>query len=88
MREQALQEIVELEAELQATEKDKQELAKFEVVKSRFYKYKGEYDYKAKPIIELKVKNGTAHPISRIYCNGVLASPGRSIPWLEEQFNY
>ena len=33
-------------------------------------------------------KNGTSHPISRAYFNGVLASPNRSIPWHEDSFSY
>ncbi len=88
MREQALKEIAELEASKIKAEEAQVELEKFKVLKSRFYKYKKEHSFTAKPIIELKVKNETTYPISRIYCQGVLASPGRAIPWLQEEFNY
>lgn len=32
--------------------------------------------------------NGTSKPISRAFFRGVLATPERSVPWLEEDFNY
>jgi len=35
-------------------------------------------------IIELTVRNGTGHPISRAYFEGTLSSPGRSIPWYKD----
>ena len=40
------------------------------------------------PIIELTVKNGTEHAVSRAYFAGTLSSPNRSTPWLKEGFNY
>jgi len=86
---QALQEIKELEEKKASMEKDKKELAKFEVLRSRFYKLKGEFRFPGgEPIIELTVKNGTQHAVSRAYFIGTLASPDRSVPWLKESFNY
>jgi len=32
--------------------------------------------------------NKTEYAISRAYFHGVLVTPGRSIPWVEEDFNY
>lgn len=84
---QALSEIQELEEKQQKSQSAKSELAKFKVIRSRFYKMEQRYGGN-KPIIELTVKNETSHPISRAYFKGTLASPNRSIPWLVETFNY
>jgi len=86
-REQALTEIKELEEKRTKTQKAKIELAKFQVTRSRFYKVKQMY-IGDQPVIEISVKNGTAHPVSRAYFVGTLASPGRAVPWLKEEFNY
>ncbi|MEK8080704.1 DUF6694 family lipoprotein [Pseudomonas sp. XK-1] len=85
---QALEEIAELESKMANAEVAKAELAKFVVSRSRFSLRDKEYSYRKEPIIELTVHNGTAHPISRAYFIGTIASPGRSIPWLVETFNY
>ena len=86
-RTQALAEIQELEAQEAAAEVARKELAKFEVSRSRFYKQAPNFGM-TQPTLELSVKNGTGHPISRAYFVGTLASPGRSVPWLKEDFNY
>ncbi|NQZ57868.1 MAG: hypothetical protein HRT88_10450 [Lentisphaeraceae bacterium] len=44
--------------------------------------------FRTEAVIELKLKNNTGHAISRAYFSGVLSSPGRSIPWVKETFNY
>ncbi|WP_010490773.1 DUF6694 family lipoprotein [Pseudomonas sp. S9] len=87
-KEQALKEISELESELAAAEKSKVELAKFTVSRSRFYQRDRKYSAIKEPIIEMTVYNGTAHPVSRAYFKGTIASPGRSIPWIVEDFNH
>src|SRR5690606_7385032 len=33
-------------------------------------------------------KNGTEHAVARAYFEGTIATPGRSVPWLTETFNY
>ncbi len=86
-REQAVQEIAELEEKQAEAAGARQELAKFEVQRSRFSKRENLIGM-AEPIIELTVHNGTAHAISRAYFLGTLASPGRSVPWVKETFNY
>lgn len=86
-RQQALQEIKELDEKKQNAEAAKAELAKFEVLKSRFYKRARSFGT-AQPLIELQVRNGTEHAISRAYFIGTLATPGRAVPWLKEDFNY
>lgn len=86
-RERALKEIQELIKERDAAKAAAAELAKFEVLRSRFYKER-DYFGSFEPRILLRVRNGTKHPISRAYFKGKIASPGRSVPWLEEEFNY
>lgn len=86
-RTQALNEIKELEEKQANAESAKSELAKFEVLRSRFYRRKEQF-MGEQPIIELTVKNGTAQSVSRAYFKGTLASPNRSVPWLQETFNY
>jgi len=86
-RRQVLSEIKELEKKQIKAQKDKDELAKFQIIRSRFYKKELEF-IGGQPIIELTVKNGTQYPISRAYFKGILATPGRSIPWLKDDFNY
>lgn len=92
-KEQALNEIeeintkiAELEQKRSAAENAKEDLKKFNVVRSRFYFQKSSFMEEA--IIELTVKNQTQHAVSRAYFQGVLASPGRSVPWVQDSFNY
>lgn len=86
-RTQALNEIEELKEKQANAELAKKELSKFKVLRSRFTKQEQRYG-RAKPIIELTVQNGTNKSVSRAYFKGTLASPGRSVPWLQEAFNY
>jgi hypothetical protein len=87
-RAQALQEISELRAQLVVAEQAEKELAAFQVTRSRFSKLKGAYDYTARPILEIDVTNNTKYAISRAFFRGTIASPGRSVPWLVEEFNH
>ncbi len=86
-KEQALSEIKELIAKQAKAEQAKSELAKFRIERSRFYKQQQAF-MGPQPIIEISVTNGTSHPISRAYFKGVLSSPGRSVPWIKDDFNY
>ena len=86
-RAQALGEIKELEERQIKAEAAKSELTKFQVLRSRFYKKKME-SLPEMPIIELTVKNGTQHSVSRTYFRGTLASPDRAVPWLTNDFSH
>lgn len=86
-RQQALNEIRELEAKRLRSESARNELKKFRVIRSRFYMRQEEY-FGKQPIIELTVKNGTTEAVSRAYFEGTLASPDRSVPWHKDVFNY
>ena len=83
----ALKEIEDLELKKKLAEQAKPQLLKFKVLSSNFYK-KEQPVLGTVPIIELTVLNGTTTPISRAYFSGTLQSPGRSVPWLTDEFDY
>ncbi len=85
--EQARIEIEELKTKQSKSEEDKKSLDMFTVTKSRFYLQNKDYGA-PQPIIEITVKNGTDKAISRAYFKGTIASPGRSVPWFSDDFNY
>lgn len=87
-REQALQEIAELEKKQARALADAEALKKFEVVRSRFTQEVDRYSIRPQPRIALSLKNGTEHAVARIFAHGTLATPGRSVPWLSEDFNF
>jgi hypothetical protein len=87
-RTQALAEIQELLAKRAAAESAVLELKKFTVTKSRFEIVPQKYSSQGQPEIHIAVANDTAHPISRAYFRGTIASPGRSVPWFTDTFNY
>lgn len=83
---QIRKEIEELTKREEGAKKALAELKAFSIDKSRFY-----FDdsrYSTRPIIELTVTNKTNSAISRAYFRGVLATPGRAVPWVEDDFNY
>ena len=86
-RDAALQEIAELEEKQAAAQKAMEELRKIEVSRARFYYRERQY-LRPTPVIEITVKNGTEHAVSRLYFRGVIASAGRSVPWHNGEFNY
>jgi len=61
-------------------------LAHFRVVSARLLQERGFLGLEA--TIVLTVQNGTAHPIRRAMFHGRVVSPGRSVPWIEGDFNY
>lgn len=64
-----------------------QQLVKFEVLDSQFYKREQQAGGD-EPIIELTVFNGTDELVSRAYFEGRLTSRGRYLPWVSGKFNY
>ena len=83
---QLMQEISELRKQKSDAEKALEELNGFVVERSRF-QFRQD-TFLSNPSIELTVKNGTVFPISRAYFRGVLATPGRAVPWVDSEFNY
>lgn len=61
-------------------------MKKFEIEQARFYFSKDRFS--SDPVIDLSIKNGTDQAVSRFYCRGVLSSPGRETPWVDDTFNY
>ena len=88
--ERTTKEISELEAKKSKTEQDKVALKKFVIHKAQFYKRDEGTAHISRmvPIIEMDIQNTTGKPISRAHFKGTLSSPGRSVPWLVETFNY
>ena len=85
-REEALAEIRELQQKAAAASAAKQQLAAFRVTRSRFYLDSSSFI--TQPVIELSVTNGTPKAVSRAYFHGVVASPGRAVPWISDDFNH
>lgn len=69
-----------------AAEAAEEQLSEFVVERSRFYWKEGLLG--DEPVIELTLRNGTDHAIGRFFAVGVLSSPEREKPWIEESFNY
>lgn len=61
-------------------------LARFVVERSRFYFSKERFS--SDPVIDLTIRNDTGQTVSRFYARGVLSSPGRETPWVDDTFNY
>jgi hypothetical protein len=55
-----------------------------EVTSPRYYWQRS--GYAEQPVIEFTVRNGGKLPISRVYFSSVLTTPGRSIPWVKQEF--
>jgi 5-carboxymethyl-2-hydroxymuconate isomerase len=88
-KEEAKTELMGLLEKKAAAEQARKGLALYKITDSRFYKRKsGTYYITEEPYIEMKVTNGTPHAVSRAYFVGTLRTPGRSVPWLQEDFNY
>lgn len=78
--------ISELDQKQAKAEQDKESLKQFKVLRSLFYWSKSVYV--ESPVIELTVRNDTKYPVSRAYFHGVLSTPGRSVPWIQDSFDH
>lgn len=79
-------EIKELEDKKSKAGEAAEKLKAVVVDRSRFYWQ--DNSFSKDPIIELSVKNGASVALSRLFFHGVLATPGRSVPWVSDDFNY
>lgn len=61
-------------------------LSKIQLQGARYFW--NEQGYSDEPIIAFKITNGGDKAIRKIYVRGIVETPGRSVPWLEEDFNY
>jgi len=80
-------ELTDIQKQQAAMVEARTQLAQFEVSSAKYSKRNLGWGMK-EVILDLKVKNGTSSPVSRAYFHGVLQSPGRSVPWVEDDFNY
>lgn len=78
-------EIVELEKRKASAETARELLSNIVVADAKFYWSGGYFPH---PVIDFKVANNTGVPLSRLYFHGVVSTPGRTIPWIDEDFNY
>jgi NAD-dependent DNA ligase len=83
-------EIAALETELAAIEQEQAAnrgvLQSLSVSGARFRM--NDSGYLRQPAIDLTLANNTGKPIKRIFFRGILETPGRSVPWVDEEFNY
>lgn len=82
----AKEEVDSLYEKKNKAEMHKEKLKQFKVLEADIYSREGYLGNEN--IIQLKVKNNSEKPISRIHFNGILKSPERSVPYNEETFNY
>ena len=61
-------------------------LDKIAVSGAKFYRETNSFS--TEPTIELTVRNNTGKPIKKLYFHGKLQTPGRTLPWVEDDFNY
>jgi len=61
-------------------------LAQISIENPRYYWNKTRY--RTEPVISFTVRNEGAVPVKRIFMHGTVITPGRSIPWIDEDFNY
>ena len=89
-------EVLELAGELPEKSKEAddldipiaQEMLDRFVIESAEYKLIDDDSLNADPVITLRVTNNTGEPVARAHFRGVLQSPGRSVPWVDETFYY
>lgn len=62
-------------------------LSRFEIESARYFVREESY-MPGTPVIELRVTNNTGEPVSRGYFRGILQTPGRSVPWVDDTFSY
>ena len=66
--------------------KYKDMLKRIEITDAKYYW--AEDSFIAKPVIDFKIKNNLDVAVGRVFFHGLLETPGRSIPWLDDTFNY
>ncbi|MDN7132477.1 hypothetical protein JNO04_08945 [Halomonas sp. MC140] len=86
-REQAMRTLSRLEEKQAKAASDKEQLARFSINDAEFYISESPYGA-PEPVIDLKITNGTGQALSQIVLRGVVMSPGREMPWVDETFYY
>lgn len=78
--------IKELEIKKAVADASKKALVNIAVSSPKYYTKK--IFFMTNPVIDFTVTNNTGKALSRIYFHGKLITPGRSVPWIDEDFNY
>ncbi|PAU72918.1 hypothetical protein CK497_07325 [Vreelandella alkaliphila] len=86
-REQALQTLDRLETKQARAEHDQQQRARVSIESADYYISTSPYGA-FEPVIDLQVTNGSDQEVSELFLHGVLTSPGRETPWVDETFYY
>ena len=85
--ERAYREIKKLEKKRQLALRSHDQLRKFKVLRSYFYKQKIEFKFLGEqPFIEVTVKNGTSQTVSQAHFKGIIASPDLDVTWFQGVF--
>ena len=79
-------EVAKLETRKNEIESKKAILEKFVPSNERFYWSKSSFIEQS--VIELDVTNNAEFAVSRVYCRGVVVTPSRAVPWIDEDFNF
>lgn len=85
-RRQIEREVAELRERKRLASEHETSRSAFHVERSRFY-YR-ESGFLTEPVIEITVQNKTERAVSKVFFDGLLASPGREMPWVDERFSY
>lgn len=86
-REQALRTLARLEEKEANAKRDSEQLALVTIDEANYYISTSPYGA-PEPVIELTVTNSTEQALSQLMMRGVLTSPGRDVPWVNETFYY
>lgn len=86
-REQAMRTLRRLEKKQANAAQDQQQLAQVSIENANYYISTSPYGA-LEPVIDLQVANNSDQEVSELLLQGVLTSPGRETPWVEETFYY
>lgn len=80
-------EISELLEKKALADEAREKLKLFQVFHAEFHYPDTGHGYR-RPVMYLKIANGLDQAVSHAYCHGLLATPGRSVPWVSADFNF
>ena len=61
-------------------------LSSVQVEDAKYYWSKG--SFRDEPTIDFRIANGLDVAIARVFIEGILETPGRTVPWVDNGFNY
>lgn len=82
--------IAALKREIEQEEQSAKALAeitdKIEITSPRFRIQRDRFS--SEPVVEFNIANVSDRALKRVFFRGLLETPGRSVPWVDEEFNY